>query len=140
MAEASRRAQRGGTPNVLFVVAAAESPPPELRGRADLVTITFPWGSLLRGVLGSDGAVVAGFASLLRAGAELRVLVSTEPRDGIGPLDLGGIEAAWRQRDVELVDARPATRADVEAARSTWGRRLRSDPARSVTQMRFCAR
>ena len=66
--------------------------------------------------------------------------MSTEPRDGVGPLDLGRIEAAWRRHDVELVDARPATRADVEATRSTWGRRLRSDPARSVTRLQFRAR
>ena len=139
MAEVSRRAQRAGAPNVLFAVAAAESPPPELRGRVDLVTITFPWGSLLRGVLGSDEAVVAGVASLLRAGGEVRSLVSTEPRDGVGPLDVGRIEAAWRRQDVTLVDARPATRSEVEATRSTWGRRLLADPDRSVTRLQFRA-
>ena len=69
MAEASRRAarpaRRGGLPNALFVVAAAEAPPPELHGLADLVTITLPWGSLLRGALALDDAVAAGIARLV---------------------------------------------------------------------------
>jgi 16S rRNA (adenine(1408)-N(1))-methyltransferase len=46
MAEASRRAaakpRRGGLPNALFVVAAAEALPPELAGVAELVTAHFP--------------------------------------------------------------------------------------------------
>ena len=45
MAEASRRAGRkpghGGLENALFVVAAAEAPPAELEGVADLVTVQF---------------------------------------------------------------------------------------------------
>ncbi len=46
IAEASRRAAakpgRGGLPNALFVVAAAEALPRELDGVADLVTAHFP--------------------------------------------------------------------------------------------------
>jgi hypothetical protein len=55
MADASRRAarpvKRGGLPNALFVVAAAENLPSELGGWAEAVTVHFPWGSLLRGLL-----------------------------------------------------------------------------------------
>ena len=61
MAEASRRAakpaHKGGQPNVRFILAAAEAPPPALAGIAGLVTVRFPWGSLLRGCLGEDTAV-----------------------------------------------------------------------------------
>jgi 16S rRNA (adenine(1408)-N(1))-methyltransferase len=51
---ASRRAaakpSRGGLPNALFVVPPLRHcPPAELEGVADLVTVHFPWGSLLRG-------------------------------------------------------------------------------------------
>jgi 16S rRNA (adenine(1408)-N(1))-methyltransferase len=46
MAEPSRRAaanpRRGGRPNALFVVAGAESLPPELDGSADWLTAWFP--------------------------------------------------------------------------------------------------
>jgi 16S rRNA (adenine(1408)-N(1))-methyltransferase len=46
MANASRRAagspKRGGLPNALFVVAAAEALPAELHGTADVLTAHFP--------------------------------------------------------------------------------------------------
>jgi 16S rRNA (adenine(1408)-N(1))-methyltransferase len=73
MAVASRRAaaapRRGGLPNALFVVAAAEALPPELDGLADTVTVHFPWGSLLRGLLRADPAVMTGLTRLMRPGA-----------------------------------------------------------------------
>jgi hypothetical protein len=38
------------------------------------MTITFPWGSLLRGVLGHDEAALSGVASLLAPGAHATAL------------------------------------------------------------------
>lgn len=80
MAEAASRAGRKraeGGPNARFVVCAAEALPGELDATADLVTIQFPWGSLLRGIvlgepdlLGSPDCLaaevrgIAGVASL----------------------------------------------------------------------------
>jgi 16S rRNA (adenine(1408)-N(1))-methyltransferase len=96
MAEISRRAARapvrGGRTNLLFVVAAAETPPVELLGVADDIRILFPWGSLLRGVLGRDERVVRGIAALARPGARVTATVSVTPVDGVGgirgpPLD-----------------------------------------------------
>jgi 16S rRNA (adenine(1408)-N(1))-methyltransferase len=47
MIESSRRAskpaRKGGRPNALFVVAAAEAAPPELACLADQLTIALPW-------------------------------------------------------------------------------------------------
>lgn len=134
MAEASRRAARpaarGGLPNAVFVVAAAESPPAELHARAALVTVSFPWGSLLRGILGTDDRAAAGLASFLAPDGALDALVSVTPRDGvdgIGSLDgaaLDRLAAAHRLSGLELVSAVPASSADVRASGSTWGRRL----------------
>jgi 16S rRNA (adenine(1408)-N(1))-methyltransferase len=133
MAEVSRRAarrpERGGAPNAVFAVAAAESPPPELIGRADLVTVTFPWGSLLRGVLGADDTVARGVASLLAPGGDLRVIFSVEPRDGL----TFGAEATtdtWRAHGIGGMELGTATRDDLAATRSTWARRLATDPTR----------
>ena len=73
MATASRRAaarpSRGGLPNALFVVAAVEATPAELDGVADLVTVHFPWGSLLRGLLGADPAIMSSLTRVLRPSA-----------------------------------------------------------------------
>jgi 16S rRNA (adenine(1408)-N(1))-methyltransferase len=76
MAEASRRAarrpDRGGLPNALFVVAAAEALPPELDGLADLVTVHFPWASLLRGLLTADPAVLVAWPGCCARGRPCR--------------------------------------------------------------------
>jgi 16S rRNA (adenine(1408)-N(1))-methyltransferase len=134
MATASRRAaakpSRGGLPNALFVVAAVEALPAELDGVADLVTVHFPWGSLLRGLLGADPAIMAGLTRVLRPGASLQLLLSSTVRDrgaGVAPIQavtldaLAGSYAAW---GLAVTQVRPATPADVAAAHSTWGKRL----------------
>ena len=82
------RPSRGGLPNALFVVAAVEALPAELEGVADLVTVHFPWGSLLRGLLGADPATMSSLTRVLRPGANLQLLVSSTVRDrGAGGAD-----------------------------------------------------
>ncbi len=134
MADASRRAARpprkGGVPNALFLIAAAEAAPPELAGLADVVTVTLPWGSLLDGLLGRVPAVAAGIASLVAEGGTVEALISTDPRDGRGlPALTSGnraeIAASWRAHGLMLEAFRPATTADLAATRSSWARRLR---------------
>ena len=134
MAEASRRAARppgrGGLANALFLVAAAEALPAGLDGLADLVTVHFPWGSLLRGLLAADPAVLGGLVRVLRPGATLSMLVSATDRDrgaGVAPIqapDLAALAGAYGRHGLELTRMGPATAADVAASRSTWGRRL----------------
>jgi 16S rRNA (adenine(1408)-N(1))-methyltransferase len=136
MVEASRRTNvtgRGGLANAVFVVAAIETPPAELAGRASLVTVLFPWGSLLRGVVGLDDRPLAGIASLAAPGAPIEVVASVTGRDAVsagvenGRLDdVDAIAGAWRAAGLELGDRRPATEAEVLASRSTWARRLAS--------------
>jgi 16S rRNA (adenine(1408)-N(1))-methyltransferase len=131
MATASRRADRRGPRNALFFAEGAErladSP---LAGQADLVTVTFPWGSLLRGVIGLDDAALAGVAALLRPGGRLLVLASVVPSDGVAGMDCldesaeTAIGAAWCGAGLELTSFRPATAAEVARSRSTWARRL----------------
>jgi 16S rRNA (adenine(1408)-N(1))-methyltransferase len=134
MATASRRAaappRRGGLPNALFVVAAVESLPRELDGVADVVTVQFPWGSLLRGLLDATPQVMTGLTRVMRPGATLSMLVSSTVRDrgaGLAPVQertLDALADAYRRHGLTVTGARPATAADVAAARSTWGKRL----------------
>jgi 16S rRNA (adenine(1408)-N(1))-methyltransferase len=139
MAEASRRAtRRNALPNALFAVAAAERPPQALRARAHSLTITFPWGSLLRGVLGHDDAVLAGVAALLAPGSTARVLVSVVPRDGVPEIPPDDrLAAAYAAHGLELLEARPATAEEVAASGSSWAKRLRAGAARPVTLLRL---
>jgi 16S rRNA (adenine(1408)-N(1))-methyltransferase len=147
MAEASRRAARGprkgGLPNVLFIVAAAEHLPAALTGRADRVTVFFPWGSLLRGMLGADERVAHGLADLLRPDGRLEALVSVTHRDGIGgfeSLDEATIQEASERlgrAGLDLVAACHASAEEVRATRSSWGRRLLAGGGRPFWRLSF---
>ena len=138
MMDGSRRAARRGPANALFFAAGVEElPATPLAGRADVVTIWFPWGSLLRGVLGLDAAALAGVASLACSDATVDVLASVVPADrvaGVDRLDATlepSIRAAWRAAGLELRSMRPATAAEIEASGSSWARRLRAAPRTS---------
>jgi 16S rRNA (adenine(1408)-N(1))-methyltransferase len=131
MAEPSRRADRRGPSNALFLAAGAESlPRSPLAGVADLVTVTFPWGSLLRGLLGLDHDALRGMAALTRPGGRAVALLSVVPADGIGGLatidttHVPRIGDAWAAAGLTVDSLRPATAADIAAAHSSWARRL----------------
>jgi 16S rRNA (adenine(1408)-N(1))-methyltransferase len=143
---ASRRAaakpSRGGLPNALFVVAAAEALPAELEGVADLVTVHFPWGSLLRGLLGADPATMTGLTRVLRPGATLQLLVSSTVRDrgvGVAPIQattLHTLAESYTTWGLAVTELRPATVADVVAAHSSWGKRLGAGTRRPAWLLR----
>ena len=113
MAESSLRAakpvRKGGLPNAWFVVAAAECPPPELAGIAAEVTVSLPWGSLLRGTLALEDAAAAsaGIANLVAPGGRIRALVSIDARDRL---------------DVPRPEQTPV--AEIAATASSWARGL----------------
>ena len=144
MRETSRKAARapkkGGLPNAMFVVASVEALPDELHAIADEVRVTFPWGSLLRGVVGADPEVLAGIALVAKPGAEVRALFSVTERDGLGVTDRVD-RVAFDEHRLQVVEDRPATVDEIEASGSSWAKRLRAGD-RPVTLVRAvrCAR
>ena len=136
MAESSRRAaanpRKGGLGNAAFLLAAAEAPPTAIAGIADLVTVRFPWASLLRGSVGQDEAVTAGVASLVASDGTLELLLAPSARDGLDgvPTEPDVIAraavGAFEAQGLRSVEARPATNAEIVASGSTWAKRLRS--------------
>src|SRR5688572_19323180 len=52
--KATRKPNKGGLPNVMFVQAAIEFLPEEFAGIANEIHIHFPWGSLLQAVILAD--------------------------------------------------------------------------------------
>jgi 16S rRNA (adenine(1408)-N(1))-methyltransferase len=145
MAESSRRASRGrqALPNACFVVAAAEALPGPLAGVADLVTVTMPWGSLLRGVLGLDERALRGVASVVAPGGRVEVIVSVVPSDHVAGLDALGqddrerIASVWAPNGFELSSMCAATGVDLLASRSSWARRLGERPVWRL-ELRSC--
>lgn len=123
LAGASRKAatnpEKGGLPNALFLVEAAERLPGVLAGRADVVTVVLPWGSLLRGLLGADSAIVTGLRQLLSPGGELVLFLSELDRAQVDAL-VGRVG----QHGFRVEEVRAATESDVSALSSGWARRL----------------
>ena len=146
MAEAAGRAARRGPGNAVFFAAGAETlGETVLAGRMDLVTVTFPWGSLLRGVVGLDQEALAGIAALVAPDGRVEVLASVVPSDriqGIPSLDATwepSICRAWAAAGLHLVSMRLATSDEVTASRSSWARRLRAGQAtRAVWRLDLC--
>jgi 16S rRNA (adenine(1408)-N(1))-methyltransferase len=146
MAESSRRAARperkGGLPNALFLAAAAEALPEELRGRADELTILFPWGSLLRASLATAGAAAGadGIAALLAPAGRLTALISVDARDGLDlpaicAADAPDLAARWAAHGLALCCFQPAAETEIKATGSSWARRLGAGRARAVWRL-----
>lgn len=126
---AARAARRGGPPNVLFLVESAEALPGPLAGRADLVTIALPWGSLLRGLLSADVSLLHAVSALLKPSGEIELLLSTTPTDGASVLlhtdeDARALARAYESAGLSVAGWRAATSEDVARLSSSWGRRL----------------
>jgi 16S rRNA (adenine(1408)-N(1))-methyltransferase len=121
--EASRRAPA----NALFLIANACTLPTELAGVASAITINFPWGTLLTGLLDEDTPLLATVASLARPGATLEIRLNGGALAEAGwSLESGGQQA---QRLARLAGFRMAAPRllvadDLRAHPTTWAKRL----------------
>ena len=144
-AKAARKPDRGGLANALFVVASVERIPPELHAIADEIFVTLPWGSLMRGIILADDAVLAGIASLARNDATLRIVLNTRIFDDPIPLDVrdlpdvtpdyvrGTLTPAFARHNVEITATREIDADEVAAIETTWAKKLsHRHPPRSV--------
>lgn len=122
-----REFSRTDLPNLLYVIASAQSLPGELSGLVSHITINFPWGSLLGSLLDGDPRLLHGLESAVGSGARLEVRLNG------GALS----EAGWDLEDgVERIRENLAcvgwqvslpARMDSRALRnfpSTWAKRL----------------
>ena len=143
--KAARKPERGGLTNVLYVAASIEHVPAELRGIADEIFVTLPWGSLMRGIILGDDIVLGGLASLARVGTALRIVLNTRISDDPVPLDLRDLPdvtpeyvretlaPAFARHGITVADTRFMDADEVAAIETTWAKRLsQRRPPRSV--------
>jgi 16S rRNA (adenine(1408)-N(1))-methyltransferase len=118
---------RCATANALFVIANALALPRELSGLAAQITINFPWGSLLQGLLDGEPALLNGLDMIARPYARIDVRLNA------GALAEAGwsLEAGARQvREVLNVNGFTTrsglmlTAHDLKACPTTWAKRL----------------
>jgi 16S rRNA (adenine(1408)-N(1))-methyltransferase len=121
--ELSRRV----SPNALFVIANAQALPPELHGLASTISINFPWGSLLEGLLSNDSALMVGLALIAQPNATLEVRLNSGALAECGWSFEAGVE---RVREVLMssgFNLRPSitlTAGDLRSCPTTWAKRL----------------
>jgi 16S rRNA (adenine(1408)-N(1))-methyltransferase len=79
---------------------------------------------------------------MMRPGAKLSMLLSSTSRDhgaGVEPIrgpTLHALAGAYGRFGLVVTEARPVTPADVAAAHSTWGKRLRAGVQRPAWLLR----
>jgi 16S rRNA (adenine(1408)-N(1))-methyltransferase len=71
--EPLRTCSRKAEPNSLFAIANAGALPPELNGRAHRVSINFPWGSLLHGLIEGDAGLFTGLQRISKPDSLLEI-------------------------------------------------------------------
>jgi 16S rRNA (adenine(1408)-N(1))-methyltransferase len=144
-AKAAGKPARGGVPNALFVVGSVERVPDELRAIADEAFVNLPWGSLMRGLILGDAAVLGGVASLAKPGAAVRVVLNTRIFDDPVPLEARDLPEltpeyaretlapVYERHGLRLIEARWMDADEVAALGTTWAKRLsHRSPPRSV--------
>ncbi len=122
-----RGARRRDPANLRFVTANALAWPLESLPRVDAVTINFPYGSLLRGLVERDPALLERLDALLAPGGsiEARVNATALIAGGLDPSRApAAIASALRQVAGVRVSMRPVDRDELCAFPSSWARRL----------------
>jgi 16S rRNA (adenine(1408)-N(1))-methyltransferase len=134
--KASRKPARGGRANVVYVRAAVEALPSELRAVADEVHVMLPWGRLLEGIVLADEAVLDGLAALTRPGARVVITLngeiwieSTPARYADLPVPTPEYVAevvapGFARAGVALGPPRYLSADEAKAVPTTWARRL----------------
>jgi 16S rRNA (adenine(1408)-N(1))-methyltransferase len=90
-----RNSSRSAPDNALFLIADALTLPAELERLATCLTVNFPWGSLLRGLVDGDRGLLDGLRRLGRTGASLEVTVNAGALTDLGwTLEAGGEHVA----------------------------------------------
>lgn len=135
-AKIGKKPSRGGLPNVLYVLDAAESLPPELDSLAEIITINFPWGSLMSGLIRGDARLLASIARAARPGAALDIYLNTAVFQDPIPLDVQGLpeltldyisqelEPRYREAGIVIEQAELVGKEGMAAIPSLWARRL----------------
>jgi hypothetical protein len=122
-----RQVSRAKLTNALFIIASAQDLPRELCGLASQVTINFPWGSLLAGLLNNDASLINGLNFIAQPGASIDLRLNAGALAEAGTtLEAGAdriyrnmAQAGWRIQHPVAIDAHT-----LRTFPSTWAKRL----------------
>ncbi len=138
-----RDASRKAPPNALFLIGNALGLLEELVGVSCRITINFPWGSLLSGLLDPAYGLITGLRSIARpdAAMELRLNEGALHEHGCGFED--GVERIAHNVSAAGFRVEPTVRMNVVELRrfpTTWARKLGYGRETRVSRLRACRR
>ena len=122
-----REKSRKSPANARFVVVDALMLPEEFRDLATRISINFPWGSLLRGLIAKDGMFIETLAEIGVRGAQLDMRLNEGALNETGLTLAEGAARVMRnlQRAGICVDSYEAlNREQLRLVPTTWAKRL----------------
>ena len=136
-----REHSRVKLPNLLYIIASAQSLPHELHGLFSHITINFPWGSLLESLLAGDSRLLCGLESVANSSTTVDIRLNGGAlaeqgwslEDGTERIFQNLTSAGWNLRKPEMLDSRA-----LRAFPSTWGKRLAFGRDSRAIQLRGC--
>lgn len=149
--KATRKQNKGGLPNVMFVQAAIELLPEEFAGVADEIHIHFPWGSLLRAVASGESAILASIRHVAARDCLLEIVIGIDTERDASELSRLNIPvitdsyfkntlaSRYNAAGFETVEIRQLNRDEWAKIQTSWARKLSSGSNRVVTMMIFRA-
>jgi len=113
--------------NMLFVIASAQDLPKELNGLISHITINFPWGSLLEGLLTGDSGLMRGLETISRSTTSIDVRLNsgalaeagTTLEAGSGKIYNNLIRSGWQIKSPAIM-----TSNALRSFPTTWAKRL----------------
>ena len=122
-----RKTSRKAPSNALYVIANALALPRELGGMASKVTINFPWGSLLLGLLDGEPMLLEGLRAISRPGAALEIRLNAGALTEAGyTLESGGarIRQALHDCGFDVGDPVRLDARELRQCHTSWAKRL----------------
>jgi 16S rRNA (adenine(1408)-N(1))-methyltransferase len=122
-----REHSRINLPNMLFVIACAQELPREFEGLFSQLTINFPWGSLLEGLLACDTRLLHGLAAVSSPDAQIEIQLNggalaeagSNLEDGAGTIHENLMRHGWILRSPHFMG-----QEELKRFPTTWARRL----------------
>lgn len=113
--------------NALFAIGCAFNLPPELENSADLLTLNFPWGSLLEGLLGERPGLYEQLRRVARPTATLEVRLNSSALEqfGYGAEDgVRQIRQNMQRAGLNITHLQTLSEQELRLCPTTWAKRL----------------
>ena len=111
----------------MYLIGNAEALPGELSGLASQITVHFPWGSLLTGLLESGSKVIGNLRMIAQPGATLEIVLNSSSllKEGLS-LEQGGamVLEALRMSGFDVKMPVTLGAEDLRRYPTTWAKRL----------------